>query len=76
MGSSLKKTAPVVKEVSARDGMLSMIKQGGSTLKKADTSSNPLGKKPNEKPDQVQTGCIKLAISLSTWCIVLAQTAF
>ena len=53
MGNSLKKAAPpAAREVSARDGMLSMIKAGGSLLKKADLSK-PLGKKPNEKPDQV-----------------------
>jgi hypothetical protein len=53
MGNSLRKAAPPPpKEVSARDGMLSMIKTGAGSLKKADLSK-PLGKKLNEKPDQV-----------------------
>jgi hypothetical protein len=49
----LRKVAPPEpKEVSAREGMLSMIKKGGMTLKKADMQA-PLGKKLDAKPDQV-----------------------
>jgi hypothetical protein len=52
-GNSLRKVAPPEpKEVSAREGMLSMIKKGGMTLKKADMQA-PLGKKLDAKPDQV-----------------------
>lgn len=52
-GNSLRKAEPLApKEVSARDGMLSMIKMGGTTLKKADLSA-PRGKLA-PKPDQVR----------------------
>eukprot|EP00603_Paraphysomonas_imperforata_P002862 CAMPEP_0114420904 /NCGR_PEP_ID=MMETSP0103-20121206/4799_1 /TAXON_ID=37642 ORGANISM="Paraphysomonas imperforata, Strain PA2" /NCGR_SAMPLE_ID=MMETSP0103 /ASSEMBLY_ACC=CAM_ASM_000201 /LENGTH=858 /DNA_ID=CAMNT_0001589401 /DNA_START=93 /DNA_END=2669 /DNA_ORIENTATION=+ len=50
-GNTLRKVEPPERKVTAREGMLSMIKKGGLTLKKADTST-PLGKKPDSKPDQ------------------------